>query len=332
MIFSIIITAYNVEEYIGQCIESVLCQKFGSFEIIVVEDASIDNTKLVIDSYKYRDPRIILLENKQNRGVAFNRNAGINIAKGKWILFLDGDDYYDDNEFLYKLYKKCCNTDIVIFGFTYICSSYKSRSFSAIDIEQINLMSSNIDRLRFLSKNGFLYHTVFNVCFKKKYLIDHSIQFFECLKQAEDLEFLYRVLFLQPEIKALNSYQYMWRRDNKKSLTKDVKDELKNTTKAFSQLMSLLEYRKVDVYEKIVLDCIANSYFAYLINCKKSLDKFNFRQIILQNQKMKIYLNYGSDKNSLLLSRLIKLCGYKKGLNIGCWVIKQKKSINALIR
>lgn len=89
---SVIMPAYNCEKYIGMAIESVLAQSV-SFELIIIEDRSLDGTLKVIKKYT-DDNRIILIENEKNMGVALSRNRGVENASGKYVAFLDSDDYW----------------------------------------------------------------------------------------------------------------------------------------------------------------------------------------------------------------------------------------------
>lgn len=89
--FSIIIPAYNLENYIAAALQSVLVQTFQDFEIIIVDDGSSDETVSIIQSF--HDPRIRLVS-QVNSGVSRARNAGMKKAVGAYIAFLDGDDYW----------------------------------------------------------------------------------------------------------------------------------------------------------------------------------------------------------------------------------------------
>lgn len=86
-----IIPAYNVDKYIGECIYSILNQTYTYLEIIVVDDGSTDNTSQIIDSYAEKDKRIVVIH-KQNGGLSSARNAGIDIMTGDYASFIDGDD------------------------------------------------------------------------------------------------------------------------------------------------------------------------------------------------------------------------------------------------
>lgn len=98
LLISIIIPAYNIENYIEKTLDSVLAQTYDSLEIIVVNDGSKDNTAAIIDSYAQKDNRIKVIH-KENGGVTSARLAGIAAATGDYIGFVDGDDYIEPNMF-----------------------------------------------------------------------------------------------------------------------------------------------------------------------------------------------------------------------------------------
>lgn len=94
MKFSIIIPIYNVEKYIHRCIESVINQTYKNIEIVLVDDESPDECPKICDEYAMNDNRVIVVH-KQNGGLSDARNAGIKVASGEYLIFLDGDDYIE---------------------------------------------------------------------------------------------------------------------------------------------------------------------------------------------------------------------------------------------
>lgn len=95
---SIITPAYNAEKYIKYTIESVIKQTYINWEMIIVDDASVDNTVCIIKNYQQKDKRIKLISLGKNQGVANARNKAIENAKGQYIAFLDADDYWENNK------------------------------------------------------------------------------------------------------------------------------------------------------------------------------------------------------------------------------------------
>lgn len=102
-LITVIVAIYNVDKYLDECIHSIISQKYDNLEIILVDDGSIDMSSQICDNYALKDKRINVIH-KQNGGLSSARNIGLNIAKGKYIAFVDGDDVLNVN-----MYKKLHN-------------------------------------------------------------------------------------------------------------------------------------------------------------------------------------------------------------------------------
>ena len=111
---SVITTVYNIEKYIGECIDSILKQSFTDFELILINDCSTDNSLEIINEYSKKDNRIKIINNEKNLGCGMGRFIGTKEAKGDFIAFIDGDDYVS-NDYLERLYNAAIeyNADIV---------------------------------------------------------------------------------------------------------------------------------------------------------------------------------------------------------------------------
>lgn len=143
---SIIVPVYNVENYLVRCIESILAQTFKEFELILVNDGSPDNCGKICDEYAQKDSRIRVIH-KSNGGLSDARNSGIEISTGKYIGFVDSDDYIEPDmyEVLYNDIKKC-NADIACCAY-YICfkneriGSPTSKGLKILSVEEaINML------------------------------------------------------------------------------------------------------------------------------------------------------------------------------------------------
>lgn len=95
--FSILIPVYNVEKYLAECLDSVLAQTFSDYEIILVDDGSTDSSGQICNDYRARYPDRIRVLHKENQGQISARSAGLGLAAGKYICFLDSDDYWVSN-------------------------------------------------------------------------------------------------------------------------------------------------------------------------------------------------------------------------------------------
>ena len=116
-LISVIVPVYNVEEYIEKCLDSIINQTYKNLQIIIVDDGSPDNSGKICDEYAKKDNRITVLH-KENGGVSFARNIGLQNATGNWITFVDSDDWIE-NDYIEQLLKiaKQDNADVVLCGY-----------------------------------------------------------------------------------------------------------------------------------------------------------------------------------------------------------------------
>lgn len=115
VMFSIIVPVYNVEKYLNRCVESILNQKFSSYELILVNDGSTDSSGSICDDYALSNDMISVIH-KDNGGLSDTRNVGMAKAKGEYIVFIDSDDYIEPEalEKFYHQLKKSGNPDVLI--------------------------------------------------------------------------------------------------------------------------------------------------------------------------------------------------------------------------
>lgn len=112
---SVIIPVYNAEKYLKECLESVLNQTLKEIEIICIDDGSTDNSLEILNEYKNKDERVIVLR-QVNSGSGIARNLGIKHSSGEYIAFMDADDYYPSNKVLKILFDGCRNNNVLIAG------------------------------------------------------------------------------------------------------------------------------------------------------------------------------------------------------------------------
>ena len=196
---SIIVPIYNAEKYLNKCIDSLINQTKKELEFILINDGSTDNTEKVIKGYD--DPRVKYFKNK-NQGIGKTRNFGISKASGKYIMFLDSDDYYELNT-CEELFKKCEEEKLDLV----ICNYYKV--YDNGNIEEVILPSFKNTTLKdnpsILDENL----SPWNKIYKSDLITKNNIKFVEDLKY-EDAPFVVECLDKAKKIgkldKCLNYY------------------------------------------------------------------------------------------------------------------------------
>ncbi len=191
--FSIITPVYNAEKYISRCIDSILIQTFNNFELIIVDDGSVDRSLEICSSYAAKDDRILVFS-KENRGVSSARNLGLQQATGDFVIFVDSDDTISPNlcERLHYQIEQVNYNDLIIYGYYAISDDFKE---SVAIQQEITYKKENMaDALNFLDKSRLLY-IVWNKVFvrsKIKYFFPENMTFAEdscfVMKYLEQIE------------------------------------------------------------------------------------------------------------------------------------------------
>jgi len=211
-LISIIVPVYNVSKYLKKCIESLINQSYKNVEIILVDDGSNDGSGKICDKYKNDDNRIVVIH-KKNNGVSSARNCGIDAANGKFVCFVDGDDYVmsDYVEYLYNLINKN-NAEI----------SITTEMFGNFDNNQTKKVTEKIWNNENACEAILCYKVPIGVyckLFNREFLMKNKIRFFEDIFMGEGFNFNISAFQNADKVVAGNKKVYFYRRDNSTSAT-----------------------------------------------------------------------------------------------------------------
>lgn len=209
-IISVIIPVYNVEQYLRECIDSVLASSFHDFELILIDDGSKDNSGSICDEYAVKDSRIKVLH-VENGGVSKARNIGIKVSKAPWLTFIDSDDFVSTS-FLSKLYsaiEEHSDVDFVHAG----CMLYGESHDTAKEYLYPDMYSD--DKNFLISEFRGL---PFAKLFRRDIIINQNICFDELMKAQEDLLFCLDYICHVNKYVFQDSYEYFHRTDNQTSI------------------------------------------------------------------------------------------------------------------
>ena len=157
IIISLIIPVYNVENYLRQCLDSIINQTLKEIEIICINDGSTDSSKQILEEYALKDERIKII-NQKNKGAGAARNSGIDAATGEYIGFVDSDDWVNLDAFE-KLYNKITreNVDIVFSRYNYVFEDgriqHSPNHFGEVNEIKINSIDENLELLKIITIN-----------------------------------------------------------------------------------------------------------------------------------------------------------------------------------
>ena len=274
---SVIVTVYNIEKYISECLESILSQKGPTLECICVDDASTDGSLEILNKYALKDPRIKIIQNQKNMGLSSSRNIGFRNAMGKYLYNIDGDDFLEVGalERLFSCAEKN-KLDLLGFSATSFFESEKMEKFGKEDeyvrekiypqvmtgAELFAELIRNNDRA---SSNMVLYF------YRRKYFESNNLYGVEKLRYADDS--MFAMYMAAQRAMCIPDRLYMRRYREGSTCTSEMK-------KYYMESLIVLFIKELQVWEKYNFDNELNStiekYFnTRLISIKAMYKKFH---------------------------------------------------------
>lgn len=287
---SVIVPVYNTEKFLKKCIESIINQTLKEIEIILINDGSTDNSLEILQSFKEKDERIIII-NKKNEGLTKTRNRGLTIAKGEYIYNIDSDDYLNENTALEKSYNICKNNDLDILIFDF---------YKKVDNQKVymNAFSLDINTKSFKDFSlGILCHKivpmVWNKLIKRQLFINNNIKFPEEVFHQEDYITMIKLTYYAKKIMFLKEafYDYVIH-DNQGTKTSGKEKEFFDY------------YNSYIILEKFFKDKIDGEIFLKKIYAEKIQLYYNYLKRKYKNTKIekKLYKELKKEKVQILRS------------------------------
>ena len=329
---SVIIPVYKVEFFLQQCVSSVLNQTYRDIEVILVDDGSPDGCPAMCDAFAKQDNRVRVIH-KPNGGLSDARNAGLKIATGDYIMFVDSDDFWIDNnclEQLMEIVTQHPECDFVNFN---ICDYYPQtgtfQEWGAFD----NKLSIPIDKntaICSLVASGVVPMSACSKIISKKILVRLNIEFVRGII-SEDVPWFIELLEGTANCMFLNHYMYAYRKGVAGSITNNKSYNYKN----FSDLLNIIETQLDKINERDFSEDAKKSLMSFLAyevcillgrihmlnkefhkGCKYKLKKYMYLLQYTDNPKVKkvslIYKYLGFNLTEFLLRIFMNLKQYKK--------------------
>jgi glycosyltransferase involved in cell wall biosynthesis len=293
---SIIIPVYNSENYLTECIESVLNQTYSNFELILINDGSIDSSGEICNYYKSVDNRVIVIH-QENKGISETRNIGLEIAKGEFILFVDNDDLispdllHDNIELLNQT-----DLDVVKFSINYL---YIDQCGTEKEVNKYHIESGCYSRdeirekYKHLKESG-VFTFIWNMLIRRSILSDNNIIFDKnALFGGEDNIFNYKILkYSNGLICNSKAYYTHFRRIGQSASTKYSLNKIKtvlNIMKAEKEF-----FCQYNINHKLWNEYVVEytSFIIYQVFDKRNDMKYKDKTKFLDKLQLKEYLNF----------------------------------------
>lgn len=335
---SIIVPVYNADRYLKNCISSILNQSFYNFELILINDGSKDCSGEICDNYASKDKRVKVIH-KNNEGVSIARNIGIDMSKGKYIMFCDSDDVIEKDwcRSLYNLYTNNHNY-VAVCGFNII--NYRNNKS-----ENIFKIFNKDKKINYLKVKDFyelydknLLNYPWNKIYDAKIIKENKIKFEENITLGEDLLFNLKYFeFVKGDIVVLNECKYNYiLRDNESLDNKYYKDLFGIYTMLYKSIYDHMIIFKSDI--SIYIEKFYNSYFYMLNRVLKNtfhsksnmnfIQKIKYNSEVMKSEEFKKCLRYSNlDKMSLVYRKL-----YLRGNYILIYIYENLSKLKSKLR
>lgn len=260
ILITVIIPTYNRVNVINKTLGSVSAQTFNQFECLIIDDHSTDKSSEIIQDYIKTDQRFKYHLNYKSKGAPGARNCGIELAKGKYITFLDSDDLLLPHCLQNRIscFRNSSKIDIVI-GMQKILDNGKESFF-------INFKSNKNPLLRFFSLGPSIdIPWINNTLIKKSFLINNKIKWDETIKLYQDIQFNLNIMIKQPKIKWSNApFDSYWVQDKN---IESIGKEKQNRTEKLKKIISIYFHYKNEVksYNEELYNKLNKQYHSFLL-------------------------------------------------------------------
>ena len=317
MKLSIIIPVYNVEQYLQSCVQSVITQTYQDLQVILVNDGSTDSSGILCDQLAQQDSRMQVVH-KENGGLSDARNAGLKVATGDYVAFLDSDDVYllnDGLELLMAL-AQAEQPDVLLFQAVDVYPHHQTVR-KAYDVEYMATHSGTEVFAQLVRTQSFNMSACFQLI-RRELLESHQL-YFEKGLLSEDVDWSLRLWKHVSKVRAINLPLYGYQHREGSITTTYTIRYLRSYEHIFAKFVQLYNERVVDahteLYWKTVMGYLAQMY----TNCL-----YNYGQLTMQERKDNYYIlrDYASLLNhsiSIKSNRVVKLKRWM-GLRLTVWV------------
>lgn len=199
---SIIIPIHNGEKYLEQCLNSVLSQTLKALEIICVDDGSMDHSAQIVQRFMQKDERLVFLQ-QENKGAGAARNLALKNAKGKYVAFLDADDFYIDKDALALMYNLCETKNVAA------CASL--RKYIKVETEESDKLFYKVNKNVVLNYQDFQIDYNYQDFLFLRSLLEKNQIFFPDYRRFQDPPFLVKALYVAERFTIADTYLYGYR-------------------------------------------------------------------------------------------------------------------------
>lgn len=241
---TVVVPVYNVEDYIEECFQSIVCQTYRNIEIILIDDGSTDRSGLLADKITATDKRAVVIH-KSNGGLSDARNVGLRAAKGEFITFIDSDDYIDSRFVASLVNAMDDNTDISQ------CNNTRDESKIGLGSGSIMCMSGEC-AFHSLLKFKSISPTAWGKLYRTSLFFENCIEF-PVGRLHEDTAIMYKLVYFARSIRCINKSLYFYRKNDSSIMTSKYSYKYYNSVEQYhDELEEFIHVNDINVSRSFI--------------------------------------------------------------------------------
>lgn len=319
--FSVIIPVYKAEPWLRKCVDSVLGQTFRDLELILVDDGSPDGCPAICDEYGEKDGRVKVIH-KENGGASSARNAGIRVAGGEYLTFLDSDDHWCESKGLQLVFDalKSREVDILVFGVERVNAQSGERAPRPYYPPELNRLPT-AKALTLLLERGTLLTSFYELAVRRSFISENHLYLDETLPIAEDGEWQMRSMCCSPRYGFINDAICCTLRGTADVFQATRWDRLE------AMCGFLEKYLEQKYSSEELRACVLGlGAYHYTLLCAQTAagERCGRRTVLLKRlRRLRGYWCYAEERKSRLAARVYRLFGFQMTAALLGWYMRR---------
>ena len=321
MKYSIIVPVHNVETYISQCVKSVLKQSYEGYEMILVDDGSSDMSGIICDQLTSEDKRVTVVH-QPCQGVSAARNAGIDIAKGEYIIFLDSDDYWTSENALAAIDKGTKDADVVRFDYKIVIDGDNDSAIAPIQSTKLTVgqyYSGKDFLVRSLSVNPeFPWYSVMYAFKKSLWEEPEKLRYPVGIRFHEDSAVIYKALLRAKAVNVIDKCVYVYRKRADAVSREDSAELLINRVSVNQDQINFIERNNgiEEPLKSLLCRNMSTSFYTDLIHVGALDTKEQNEVLEYLKQVQKQFTKYPATSKQETVNKMLRIFGMRNTCKI----------------
>lgn len=321
---SIIVPVHNVEDYVEECIESFIAQKFKDYEILLIENGSTDNSSEICDKLEQNYEKVRTIHTP-GCGLAYARNYGLREASGEYVFFYDSDDLLPGeclNEIMQKIEQE--QAEFMICNYCTFIDGEAEVTQGVFDVDEKKIQEGGIVALNEFFKHYIVSWSMCRVITRREYMLENNLFFNESFDGVEDGDLFFRIMFDCKKIGACKTNLLKYRLKRKNSITNTVSVKYMTTIfTVYSKWLKIISENYSKAQAEPTLRALSNALYYIMFSLSGAAEKDRAELYELCRKNIKA-LRYVSGTKKKIMYFVYRYLGIAFGVRLGARFTKNR--------